>query len=129
MLKAILSPFGVTLLLTDHAALRSSARCALIRLKVKRTTPAVSGLPSLHLIPARSVKVQSMAVTQRPQQTLVERAAHPGLRVAACADLVEPEQRRADDRRRARHVHRCDGRDLCEPVLDSSDQPRVGGLQ
>ena len=50
-------PFWVTLDSTDQTALRSSALNFFSRLKVKATSAAVIGLPSLHFTPLRMVKV------------------------------------------------------------------------
>ena len=52
-----LLPFAVTLFSTDQTAWRSRALYFLISWKVKRTSAAVSGLPSDHLTPGRIVKV------------------------------------------------------------------------
>jgi len=52
-----LSPFWVTFFRTDQEAFRSSAGCFLSRLKVKRTSAALNGFPSLHLTPLRIVTV------------------------------------------------------------------------
>ena len=55
--KLTLLPLRVTLLSTDHTAWRSVAGYFFMSLKVKRTSAAVSGLPSDHFTPDRIVTV------------------------------------------------------------------------
>ena len=53
-------PDAVTLDSADHAPVRSRAVFFLVRLKVKATSLAVIGVPSLHLTPERIVNVSDL---------------------------------------------------------------------
>ena len=55
-----LSPLWTTLFSTLHTAVRSRAGFFLSRLKVKTTSAAVIGTPSLHFTPLRIVNVSTL---------------------------------------------------------------------
>src|SRR3954447_7305958 len=63
------------------------------------------------------------------REGLDELAAQALARAVAGAELVEPEQRGADDRRRAGDVDAGRRREAREAGLDRADQARVAGVQ